>query len=457
MDAKVLLIENEAKYLDTIPSVLEGAGISVFTATHADVGISIARNVSPSLILLNLATPGTNGLDVCKTLHSIDSLKRTPILLLTLREGSYDPIYESLYGIVGFIKKPFTPESLIEQVAARLGGQTAEPSLTKPVLEEEAMISHAEPNATGEPADHETFDDLISEFGDEAAPGEELANRPPDAAMETSENFSGRDEAQQDEFLFDEKSFSEALESEGIAPGDVPLVKETRPFFNKSIAPKTVFIAVSIVLGIGIVGIGAFFMLSTDSAPKVENKTSIFESKTVLPKNADVHGIVPDEAGASNAIAASNTPASETMPTASINTPVASVNAPAAKAVSVAPPKPETKPEPKRESKKETKKEFMPAAINETAPAPEEKKASAPLHGFYVQFGAFGSRENARKLAGELKDQDLNVIVKETLTKTGTTLYRVLYRESFSSGKAASAKAGAIEDEYDIDTSTYSE
>ena len=116
MAIKVLLIENDPKYLEAIHGMLEGAGFSVFTATQADVGFSIAKNVLPSIILLNLAAPGTNGLDICKTMHATEELKGTPIVLLTLKDGNYDPLYESTYGIVGFIKKPLNPDTFADEI-----------------------------------------------------------------------------------------------------------------------------------------------------------------------------------------------------------------------------------------------------------------------------------------------------------------------------------------------------
>jgi CheY-like chemotaxis protein len=109
----ILAIESDSVSLKIIKEALEGAGYTVVTATSAQEGLSRAREIIPALILLNLATPGSNGLEICKTIHTDSSLRDIPIILLTLKEGKFDPIYTKLYGIVTFIKKPFTNEELV--------------------------------------------------------------------------------------------------------------------------------------------------------------------------------------------------------------------------------------------------------------------------------------------------------------------------------------------------------
>lgn len=109
----ILAIESDAVSLKIIKEALEGAGYTVATATTAQEGLDRAKEIIPALILLNLATPGSNGLEICKTMHTDSSLRDIPIILLTLREGKFDPIYTKLYGIVTFIKKPFTNEELV--------------------------------------------------------------------------------------------------------------------------------------------------------------------------------------------------------------------------------------------------------------------------------------------------------------------------------------------------------
>jgi CheY-like chemotaxis protein len=112
----VLAIENDRQTAGLLKDTLETAGYAVHASENAGDGFSKARELVPSIIFLNLAAPGANGLEICKTIHSDEALKDVPLVLLTLREGKFDPIYTKLYGIVMFIKKPFTSEHLLSCV-----------------------------------------------------------------------------------------------------------------------------------------------------------------------------------------------------------------------------------------------------------------------------------------------------------------------------------------------------
>jgi CheY-like chemotaxis protein/flagellar basal body-associated protein FliL len=113
MSNTVLLIENDEATVAACSEALQGAGYTVESSGTADEGTQRANELAPSLILINLATPGANGLELCKSLHNTEALANVPIILLTLREGKFEPVYTKLYGIVSFLKKPFEPSDLI--------------------------------------------------------------------------------------------------------------------------------------------------------------------------------------------------------------------------------------------------------------------------------------------------------------------------------------------------------
>lgn len=132
--SKILLIENEQETITQCRGSLEALGYPLEVAQTASDGLSMAKATAPLGILLNLATPGANGLEICKTIHSDEALKNVPIILLTLKEGKFDHIYTKLYGIVAFLKKPFTSDDLTQIVAqhcpvpesAEMGAEEAE-------------------------------------------------------------------------------------------------------------------------------------------------------------------------------------------------------------------------------------------------------------------------------------------------------------------------------------------
>jgi DNA-binding response OmpR family regulator len=138
----VIVIDTDTETIQKIMSTLESEGYLVFTASSKDVSITMAGKVKPSLIFVNIAISGTSGLEICKAIHEIKTLENVPIVIITPHEGTIDQRYTSLYGIVDFLKKPFTPEELITKTEDVLAMKfverpVKEEVITQPVEEEE--------------------------------------------------------------------------------------------------------------------------------------------------------------------------------------------------------------------------------------------------------------------------------------------------------------------------------
>jgi DNA-binding response OmpR family regulator/flagellar basal body-associated protein FliL len=112
-DRPILVIDNDASAVKLIAETLQPLGYPIVTAASGDEGLGMAKTHSPSLIFINLAVPGTEGLKICKSFMSIID---APLVLLTMREGKYDPRYKSQYGIVDFLKKPVDAQELVAKI-----------------------------------------------------------------------------------------------------------------------------------------------------------------------------------------------------------------------------------------------------------------------------------------------------------------------------------------------------
>ncbi|MFC1549510.1 response regulator [Nitrospirota bacterium] len=148
MSRIALIIDNDENTVSQANAALSPLGYSVSSASDATAGLEMANNLVPSIMLVNLATPGSNGLELCKTIHGTEGLKDVPIILLTLREGKFDPVYVKLYGIVAFLKKPFNDDTLTSLVNEN-STATEEPvveALEEPVVEalEEPVVEALE-------------------------------------------------------------------------------------------------------------------------------------------------------------------------------------------------------------------------------------------------------------------------------------------------------------------------
>ncbi|MEW6571515.1 MAG: SPOR domain-containing protein [Nitrospirota bacterium] len=109
----LLVIDTEIETIQKIMTTLESEGFLVFKASNKDSGLFTAKRVKPSLIFINLGMSGARGLEICKAIHDDEALNHIPIIIITPHGGTIDPRYTSLYGIIDFLKIPFTIEELI--------------------------------------------------------------------------------------------------------------------------------------------------------------------------------------------------------------------------------------------------------------------------------------------------------------------------------------------------------
>jgi DNA-binding response OmpR family regulator len=115
--ATVLIVEDDATTREALAHNLERDGHSVLTAADGAVGLGLAREHHPDLLLLDIMLPRLSGLDVCRILRAEQSL---PILLLTARAGEADTVTGLDLGADDYITKPFSMRELRARVASAL-------------------------------------------------------------------------------------------------------------------------------------------------------------------------------------------------------------------------------------------------------------------------------------------------------------------------------------------------
>ena len=118
MKKKILVVEDEREIARLVALHLTDAGYEVETA--ADGVDALRRAMVPgwSLIVLDLALPGLDGLEICKRLRAVSD--PTPILMATARSGELDRIRGLELGADDYIVKPFSVRELVARVAAIL-------------------------------------------------------------------------------------------------------------------------------------------------------------------------------------------------------------------------------------------------------------------------------------------------------------------------------------------------
>jgi DNA-binding response OmpR family regulator len=86
MNPNILLVEDEVKLAKFIELELSSEGYQVSVAHDGMTGLTLARESSPELVVLDWMLPGLSGLEICRRLRSTGN--KVPVILLTARIDS---------------------------------------------------------------------------------------------------------------------------------------------------------------------------------------------------------------------------------------------------------------------------------------------------------------------------------------------------------------------------------
>jgi DNA-binding response OmpR family regulator len=118
MSANILLVEDEVKLARFIELELSSEGYQVSVAHDGMTGLTLARESSPELVVLDWMLPGLSGLEICRRLRSTGN--KVPVILLTARDEVSDRVAGLDAGADDYVVKPFSIEELLARIRAHL-------------------------------------------------------------------------------------------------------------------------------------------------------------------------------------------------------------------------------------------------------------------------------------------------------------------------------------------------
>jgi DNA-binding response OmpR family regulator len=113
----ILIVEDDATVRETLALNLRAEGYEVDQAEDGEVGLRLARERKPALVVLDVMLPQLDGLTVCRILRRESDV---PIILLTARGTETDKIIGLETGADDYIVKPFSLGEFLARVRAAL-------------------------------------------------------------------------------------------------------------------------------------------------------------------------------------------------------------------------------------------------------------------------------------------------------------------------------------------------
>lgn len=118
----IFVVEDEEDIARLISHNLQAAGFDVQSFVSGASVIAEALREIPSLFLLDVMLPGTDGFELCRQIRQTATLSSVPIIFLTARTAEGDRVKGLEMGGDDYITKPFSPRELVARVRSVLRG-----------------------------------------------------------------------------------------------------------------------------------------------------------------------------------------------------------------------------------------------------------------------------------------------------------------------------------------------
>lgn len=122
---RILVVEDEPRLQHNLAKALREEGYAVDTASDGDDGLFKAETYNYDAIILDVMLPQRDGWQV---LEKLRAQKKTPVLMLTARDGHKDRVRGLDGGADDYLVKPFDLEELLARVRALIRRAAGQPS-----------------------------------------------------------------------------------------------------------------------------------------------------------------------------------------------------------------------------------------------------------------------------------------------------------------------------------------
>lgn len=122
---KILVIEDEDFVRENILDLLDAEGFEAIGAENGQIGLNLAKEMIPDLILCDVMMPGLDGYGVLTAIRQDALMASIPFIFLTAKAAKADFRQGMELGADDYITKPFTRAELLGAIASRLKKQAA--------------------------------------------------------------------------------------------------------------------------------------------------------------------------------------------------------------------------------------------------------------------------------------------------------------------------------------------
>lgn len=116
----LLIIDDDADFLEMMSIALERVGYHVLQAPNAQRALNLIKRERPDLFLIDAGLPDLDGVMLCQQIRKVSVFRRAPILFVTGRKTPQALVEALEAGGDDYIHKPFELKELIARIQAHL-------------------------------------------------------------------------------------------------------------------------------------------------------------------------------------------------------------------------------------------------------------------------------------------------------------------------------------------------
>jgi len=118
--AKVMVIDDSQTIRRTAETLLMKEGYAVITAADGFEALAKIADQNPDLIFIDIMMPRLDGYQACALIKSNARYAKTPVIMLSSKDGLFDRARGRIVGSDEYLTKPFTKDELIGAVRTYL-------------------------------------------------------------------------------------------------------------------------------------------------------------------------------------------------------------------------------------------------------------------------------------------------------------------------------------------------
>jgi twitching motility two-component system response regulator PilH len=111
--ALIMIVDDSPTEVHVMRTALEKHGFQTMSAADGTECLSLAREVRPDLIFMDVVMPGLNGFQTTRTLTRDPQTKSIPVVMITTKGQETDRIWGMRQGAVDYLVKPVGESALI--------------------------------------------------------------------------------------------------------------------------------------------------------------------------------------------------------------------------------------------------------------------------------------------------------------------------------------------------------